>query len=300
MNQIDQQIESNTQPRKWLLILLSLFSPILGFLYLGKGRLALIYLLIFISMTILINQYAQGIILLNYVSMLVYIIGVGHAIYQGFQPSHQSWQRLHIWLKGILIFCLLWAGIRLFIVDFYGISANSMAPNYTRGNFVLMKRWGFGALNQLFDQAYDIKKLQRGDVIVFAYPMEPSISYIKRVVALPNDRISFVEGRVMINGQALLLESVSTPTSSPEYSLYKENNAGHSYLIQRDLGRVVSDYPFMQNCEKNQENHECTVPEDAVFVLGDHREESSDSRYWGYVNSTQILGKVIWSNAKQH
>ena len=293
-----KQNETGAQPRKWLLILLSLLSPILGFLYLGKGRLALIYLLIVTSMEVLANIYTGEVTLLNYSGIMIHIIGFIHVVYQGFQPVNQSWQRFHIWLKGVFIFCLVWAALRLFVFDVYRLPADSMAPSYDKGHLILMKRWGLGVFNRYLNKSYDVKSLQPGDVIVFDSPVDPSISYVKRVIALPNDRISFVQGQVIINGKPLPLESVAQQASSQQYSIFKENNLGHSYLIQRDFTHGVTDYPHMQNCPLSQGNHQCTVPENTVFVMGDNREMSSDSRYWGYVTSEQILGKVIWSNSK--
>ena len=129
-------------------------------------------------------------------------------------------------------------------------------------------------------------------MIVFDYPENPSISYIKRVIALPNDRISFQNGDVYLNGQKLQTENLNQSKENG-VQLFKEINHQQSYLIYRNPEKVV-DYPFMDRCLSTHLGYECTVPENSVFVLGDHREQSADSRFWGYVPAQNILGKIIW------
>ncbi len=300
MNQIDQDIKLKSNSKKWLLIVLSLINPVLGFLYIGKGLLTLSYFIIFLAIRIFVYLGVGKIFFADELWPVVYIIGIIHAIYLGFQSSEASWNKYHTGLKFIFVLCVLWGMLRIFVFNFYTLPASSMTPNYPQESLVIVKRWGSGMLNSFFDLEYDLKQLKRGDVIVFNYPVDPSISFIKRVVALPHDRISFEQGQMLINGQPLILEAVPSMKGLHDYAFFKENNHGRVYLIQRNFDQVVTEYPFINSCELVQGTRQCIVPDNAIFVLGDNREESADSRYWGYVDSKAIIGKVVWSNAKQY
>ena len=275
------------QPRKWLLIILAVLNPF-GFLYIGQAKWGLFYLFVpCLALLFTLNEQYVSIVFAS-----VYLIGVIHCLYIGFKPQLKRWDRYHIWLKAFLLFLLLWCVTRLVFFNFYNLPATSMVPNYPQKSYVIMKRWGLGYFNQYLGLKYDLAKLKHGDVIVFDYPVNPSIGYIFRVVALPNDRIAFQNGDVILNGQKLKTEVVNQ-TNQSGIQLVKESNQASEYLIQRTPERVV-DYPFMQQCAKTDLGYECTVPKDSVFIMGDNREQSADSRFWGYVPAQNILGKSVW------
>lgn len=279
----------SAQPKKWLLILLTFLNPFLGFLYIGKAKWALFYLFApCLALLFQANALYSSIVLVS-----SYLIGVIHCIYTGFKYFEPHWYRYHIWLKGLFGFVLVWIVLRLVFFNFYNLPAVSMVPNYPQKSYVIMQRWGLGYFNQYLGFKYDLGKLKYGDVIVFDYPENPSISYIKRVVGLPNDRVAFQNGEVWLNGKRLnVVQQVSYQN---DMKLYMESNGDQHYLVQRNPAQILGEYPFMQSCVETSLGYECTVPEYSVFVLGDNREQSADSRFWGYVPVQNILGKVIWS-----
>ncbi len=128
---------------------------------------------------------------------------------------------------------------------------------------------------------------RRGDLVVFSYPAQPQVNYVKRVVALPGDRIEIEKGELIINGQKLSYQD------DPDVSV--------SDIISLDLFKIVREQAPEGNraltFSRNPKNHHfgpLIVPPNEVFLLGDNRDSSDDSRYWGTVPIEMIDGKVIW------
>lgn len=197
--------------------------------------------------------------------------------------------------------------LRSFLVEPFKIPSGSMIPTLHVGDFILVNKYDYGIrLPILNRKIIDIGTPQRGDVMVFRYPENPSLDYIKRVVGLPGDKISYQNKRLTINGQEV-----------PEKKISDYLNADHLYYTPRyieTLGRVqhqiliepeapsfvsqVSDFPFRNNCHYNSEGVSCEVPPGHYFVMGDNRDNSMDSRFWGFVPDRNIVGKAffIWFN----
>jgi signal peptidase I len=145
---------------------------------------------------------------------------------------------------------------------------------------------------------------------VFRYPENPSLDYIKRVVGVPGDRVAYINKQLSINGQPMTM----TPGSDYPFAdaglnfaptkEYREDLSGHqhSILINPDqlsvqLGQV-KQFPHREDCEYNEQGFVCTVPQGHYFMMGDNRDSSSDSRYWGFVPERNIVGRafMIWWN----
>jgi signal peptidase I len=143
-------------------------------------------------------------------------------------------------------------------------------------------------------------------VMVFRYPPEPSLDYIKRVVGLPGDRIEYRNKRLSINGVQVPTRQIDDYLSKErmQYSqryLERLNSVEHEILIDGDApsglpyGRA---FPYAANCHYNSEGMTCVVPPNHYFMMGDNRDNSSDSRVWGFVPDENIVGKAffIWLN----
>jgi signal peptidase I len=151
---------------------------------------------------------------------------------------------------------------------------------------------------------------KRGDVMVFRFPRDPSIDYIKRVVGLPGDEVSFRNQKLSVNGQEVPLEALPPPGFYDEDSLryfpeFKEKLGAveHRILVnpqaQRPFGADGAyTFPFRENCRYSAEGVTCKVPEGHYFMMGDNRDNSEDSRYWGFVPDENIVGRAffVWMN----
>ena len=193
--------------------------------------------------------------------------------------------------------------IRSFLWEPFRIPSGSMEPNLYDGDFILTSKYSYGIkLPVLRSTIIPTGSVQRGDVIVFRYPQNPSLHYIKRVIGLPGDHIRYDHDQVWINGEAQPLEPVGeTREITREYEgglkitipavTYKETLGGHEHLAQL--------YPQHPNTRPGMVEGSLTVPEGHYFVMGDNRDDSEDSRAWGFVPEANLVGKatIIWMNS---
>lgn len=201
--------------------------------------------------------------------------------------------------------------LRSFLVEPFKIPSGSMIPTLLVGDFILVNKFAYGIrLPILNAKIIDIDEPRRGEVMVFHYPGNPSLDYIKRVVGLPGDQVVYRNKRLWISGEEIKI----TPSGEYNYvesglnfitaKRFTENLGGHRHtiLVQKEAPAVqtggVRPFPFRENCAYNEEGFACTVPAGHYFTLGDNRDSSSDSRYWGFVPQGNIVGKafMIWWN----
>lgn len=186
----------------------------------------------------------------------------------------------------ILIVLLL----RSFLAEPFRIPSGSMMPTLLIGDFILVNKFAYGLrLPVLHTKFLDVGEPQRGDVAVFRYPENPSIDYIKRVVAVPGDRIAYKDKILYINGQPMPRERLGTyigsgaGAASSGAEMWRENLTGveHQILVRP---RVTGPEP------------DVVVPEGHYFMMGDNRDNSRDSRYFGFVSEEHLVGKafMIW------
>ncbi len=277
------------QPRKWLIILLGILSPILAFLYIGKGRWALGCFALTLCAIFLMPFYA----VVQFVLPVFNLIALISACVLGFRAQPVTWGRLHTVLKVAVSLCVALLLARVMFFNFYHVPSASMLPTIQQGGYLIAKRWGLGYFNRFTGHSFDLSQLQRGEVIVFDYPVKPSETFIKRVIGLPGDQISFDKGTLLLNGKKQILRV--QPQSSPYIAYYDEQIGSQPYTIVRMLDQDFSaNYQFIKNCPVINKLNVCTVPAGQVFVLGDNRDQSADSRFWGYVPAQNIIGRVIW------
>lgn len=201
--------------------------------------------------------------------------------------------------------------LRSFLVEPFKIPSGSMLPTLLVGDFILVNKFTYGIRLPIVNiKIADMNQPLRGEVMVFRYPEDPSLDYIKRVVGVPGDRVSYRDKKLTINGREMEtmregeynyveggFSFVSTLRFSETLGTHR-----HAILVQPDTPSVqlpgVRVFPFRENCEYNEHGFTCTVPRGHYFLMGDNRDSSSDSRYWGFVPEENIVGKafLIWWN----
>lgn len=197
--------------------------------------------------------------------------------------------------------------LRSFLVEPFKIPSGSMIPTLLIGDFILVNKFTYGIrLPVINKKVVDLNSPQRGDVAVFRYPPDPSVDYIKRVVGLPGDKIAYRNKRLSINGKEVATTKLDDFLDkdrlfyTPRF-VEKLGAVEHNILIEPDAPSYVSGvspYPHAENCHYNSDGVTCTVPAGHYFVMGDNRDNSRDSRFWGFVPDENLVGKAffIWLN----
>ncbi len=211
------------------------------------------------------------------------------------------------WTAGLFPVIISVFFLRSFIVEPFKIPSGSMIPTLLVGDLILVNKFHYGLrLPVLNTKMTDGEKPQRGDVMVFRYPPKPSLDYIKRVVGLPGDTVAYLNKRLTINGQAVPTESVPEffdEDAMRYFKQYEEKFGTQSHRLLNDEQRPAfvpgaDRFPGYDNCNYTVEGVSCKVPEGHFFMMGDNRDNSMDSRYWGFVPEKNIVGKAfyVWMN----
>jgi signal peptidase I len=199
--------------------------------------------------------------------------------------------------------------IRSFWVEPFKIPSGSMKPTLLVGDFILVNKYTYGIRIPVINKkVIDLNPVKRGDVIVFRYPSDPSVDYIKRVVGTPGDVVQY-------KNKLLTVNNITVPVQAAGYYsdqdlgymrlpmfLEKLGEKAHSMMIIPTEAPVnlsqVRQFPYRDNCEYNDEGFRCTVPPGHYFMMGDNRDQSADSRYWGFVPDDHIKGRafLVWMN----
>jgi len=212
------------------------------------------------------------------------------------------------WTAGLFPVIAIVFVLRSFLFEPFKIPSGSMIPTLLVGDLILVNKFHYGVrLPVLNTKIMDNNPVARGDVMVFRYPVDPRQDYIKRVVGIPGDVIEYRNQRLTLNGQPVPL--------APQGEFYEEDRMRYEPMWQEKLGAVEhrilvnpdapsyfggmpKSFPFADNCRYSADGMQCTVPAGHYFMMGDNRDNSQDSRFWGFVPDQNIVGKAffVWMN----
>jgi signal peptidase I len=204
----------------------------------------------------------------------------------------------------VILFVFL---LRSFVVEPFRIPSGSMLPTLESGDLILVNKFSRGIRLPILDKKIlNTGDLQRGDVIVFRYPVDPDVDYIKRVVGLPGDEIAYLDKKLYVNGQEVKHMrdgNYFEPDRVTYIARYKEKlgDVTHDILLNEDKYQEygpIWQFPYLNKCQYSRNGVRCKVPAGEYFAMGDNRDSSADSRYWGFVPDGNIVGKAffIWMN----
>jgi signal peptidase I len=296
-NQGTTPIDTNTLPNKvknrnpWLAGVLAFFAYGLGHLYVGKFQRAVVILAVYgVLMAIIIltrlQHYYAGTLIFVLLSFSVTIFTVVDAARLAIKQKPYVMKSYNRWYYYIG-FLVLASSINYFISEnrddvfgfkSYRIPSTSMAPTVRVGDFIIVDTW-----------AYNNNSVERGDIIVFKYPNDPSIDYIFRVIALPGEEFEYTNKQIYLDGKPMQQYEKGSYTSlakpDRKFTQKIEILEGLEYKIL-----LMERHPTI--------NTTMIVPEDHYLVMGDNRDNANDSRYWGYVPVEYIKGKAlyVWFN----
>ena len=211
------------------------------------------------------------------------------------------------WTAGLFPVIIVVFVMRSFLFEPFKIPSGSMIPTLLVGDLILVNKFTYGVRLPVINlKITEGNKPQRGDVMVFRYPPKPSLDYIKRVVGVPGDEVAYLNKRLTLNGQAVSTNGVPEFFDESAMRYFKQleetfGEAKHRILNDDERPAFVSgadDFPNRQNCRYSVEGVVCKVPEGHYFMMGDNRDNSLDSRYWGFVPDQNIVGKAffVWMN----
>ena len=212
------------------------------------------------------------------------------------------------WTAGLFPVILIVFLLRSFLFEPFKIPSGSMVPTLLVGDLILVSKFHYGVrLPVLNKKIIDNHPVARGDVMVFRYPSDPRLDYIKRVVGLPGDEVAYLNQKLSINGKPVpaTTQGEFFEADSLRYEPQFIETLGevqHKILVnpgrQTYFGADPKTFPMAENCRYSPEGVVCKVPAGHYFMMGDNRDNSQDSRYWGFVPDENIVGKAffVWMN----
>ena len=202
---------------------------------------------------------------------------------------NSSFKNIIIEWGPILFLFFLVSSCRSFLAEPFRIPSGSMLPTLLIGDYILVNKYTYGIrLPITKSKILDISEPKRGDVIVFRYPANEEINFIKRIIGIPGDKVSYIDKTIFVNGVKYVKNlqkehNYIDDFQRPSIEIFQEDNNEKKYVTLNDNMSPPDDETFI-------------VPEGKYFVMGDNRDHSSDSRYWGFVPEKNLVGKafLIW------
>jgi signal peptidase I len=211
------------------------------------------------------------------------------------------------WTAGLFPVIVVVFILRSFLFEPFKIPSGSMIPTLQIGDLILVNKFHYGIRLPVANiKVTEGNPVQRGDVMVFRFPPRPSQDYIKRVVGIPGDEVAYLNKKLTINGQPVASENLPDYFDESVMRYFKHQRESlpgktHNLIVDNERPAFIpgaDEFPFRDQCRYSVEGVVCKVPAGHYFMMGDNRDNSLDSRYWGFVPDANIVGKAffVWMN----
>jgi signal peptidase I len=283
------QVDKVFKPNKWIAGILGLIFQWLAFLYVVRLKWAIFYFLaaiiLGVAQMVIVFRWPDLWLIAAILNISLPIICAAHAFRVAvvakeiiYRPWYSRWYGM------VLALCLMFTcifGFRIFFCEPFRIPSGSMLPTLKIGSFVVVEKNGFGTYGTFGITLLNTtpsKTLYRGDVIVFKYPKDETLDYIQRIIGLPGDKIEYVDKKLFIND-----EQVNT-----------------RLILEVDYVRIIEEkiddkiFQIQNHVLRRAQDLNLIVPEDHYFVMGDNRDDSRDSRIWGFLPEENIVGRLVY------
>ncbi|MGF1726129.1 signal peptidase I [Photobacterium nomapromontoriensis] len=292
-------METYWKPKGWLAIILGIITQQFVFLYVNKARYFGVYSVLMIAIMIIdVNYY-----------WVLFILCPVHAYIAArrYKSSENRLWYARWWMPLLANFSILSIIFvsRVFIIDYYSIPSSAMAPSLNEGEYIVIDKRGFGNYRFAgvqFGKSESKVEPERGEIIAFQYPKNPQIDFVQRIIGLPGDTIVYKNKKLVVipscEGKTDLcsdpiIEKVEIKPYDKYSVVYEESIDKNKYNILNNKNRRDQMHRYYQQNENP--TGVWKVPAGQYFVMGDNRDNSLDSRYFGFVPKGYIIGTVAYS-----